>query len=91
MKIKPLTLSRRRPLSYRNQSIDLRNKTMDWFLYDNGLRLERVKCEGAITESELLKPLTSVNNDKSSVNDNITKEFYIKFWGVVKKPLCASM
>ena len=28
-----LTLSRRRPLSYRNQ----------WFLYDNGLRLERVK------------------------------------------------
>ena len=31
-----LILSRRRPLSYRNQSID-------WFLYDNGLRLERVK------------------------------------------------
>ena len=26
------------PLSYRNQSIDL-----DWFLYDNGLRHERVK------------------------------------------------
>ena len=33
-----LTLSWQRPLSYRNQSIDL-----DWFLYDNGLRLERVK------------------------------------------------
>ena len=31
------------PLSYRNQSIDLRNKSIDWFLYDNGLRLERVK------------------------------------------------
>ena len=31
-----LTLSWRRPLSYRNQS-------MDWFLYDNGLRHERVK------------------------------------------------
>ena len=31
-----LTLSRRRPLSYRNQSTD-------WFLYDNGLRHERVK------------------------------------------------
>ena len=31
-----LTLSRRRPLSYRNQSID-------WLLYDNGLCLERVK------------------------------------------------
>ena len=38
-----LTLSWRRPLSYRNQSIDLRIKSMDWFLYDNGLRHERVK------------------------------------------------
>ena len=37
------TLSRRKPLSYRNQSIDLRSKSMDLFLYDNGLRLERVK------------------------------------------------
>ena len=33
-------LSRRWPLSYRNQSI---SKSMDWFLHDNGLRLERVK------------------------------------------------
>ena len=38
-----LSLSRRRPLSYRNLSIDLRSKSMDWFLYHNGLRLERVK------------------------------------------------
>ena len=38
-----LTISRRRPLSYRNQSIDLLRKSVDWFLYDNGLRLERVK------------------------------------------------
>ena len=29
--------------SYRNQSIDLLRKWMDWFLYDNGLRHERVK------------------------------------------------
>ena len=36
-------LSRWRPLPYRNQSIDLLCKSMDWFLYDNGLRLERVK------------------------------------------------
>ena len=33
--LKSLTLSWRRPLSYRNQS-------MDWFLYDKGLRHERV-------------------------------------------------
>ena len=38
-----LTLSRRRPLSYRNQSIDLLLKSVDWFLYDKGLRHERVK------------------------------------------------
>ena len=35
--LKNLTLSRRRPLSYRNQSIDLRSKPMYWFLYDKGL------------------------------------------------------
>ena len=39
----PLTLSWRRPLSDRNQPIDLLCKSMDWFLlYDNGLRHERV-------------------------------------------------
>ena len=37
-----LTLSWRRPLSYRNQSIDLQSKSMDFLLYDNGLRHERV-------------------------------------------------
>ena len=38
-----LTLSWRRPLSYRNQSIDLLCKSVDWFLYDKILRHERVK------------------------------------------------
>ena len=37
-----LILSCRRPLSYRNQSIDLLCKSMDWFLYDRTLRHERV-------------------------------------------------
>ena len=37
-----LTLSWRRPLPYRNQYTDLLRKSMDWFLYDNGLRHERV-------------------------------------------------
>ena len=32
-----------------------------------------------------------MDNDKSSGNDSITKEFYIKFWDVVKEPLCASI
>ena len=30
-------------LSYRNQSIDLLCKLMDWFLYDGDLRHEQVK------------------------------------------------
>ena len=37
-----LTLSWRRSLSYRNQSIDLQSKSMNWFLYDRDLRHERV-------------------------------------------------
>ena len=42
-----LTLSWRRPLSYRN---------LDWFLYDNGLRHRRVKdCESFTSNSELLR------------------------------------
>ena len=40
-----LTLSWGRLLLYRNQSIDLQSKSMDWFLYDNGLRQERVKIK----------------------------------------------
>ena len=38
-----LTLLWRRSLSYRNQSIDLKCKSMDWFLYDRDFRHERVK------------------------------------------------
>ena len=38
-----LGLSWQRPLSYRNQFIDLRSKPTDWFLYHSGLRHERVK------------------------------------------------
>ena len=41
--LQSLTLSWRRTLLYRNQSIDLQSKSMDWFLYDNGLHHERVK------------------------------------------------
>ena len=37
-----LTLSWHRFLSHRNQSIDFQNKSIDWSLYDSGLRHERV-------------------------------------------------
>ena len=32
------------PLSYRNQSIDLQNKSMDWFPYDRDIRHESVNA-----------------------------------------------
>ena len=38
-----LTLLWQRSLSFTNQSIDFFYKSMDWFLYDNDLRHERVK------------------------------------------------
>ena len=44
-----LTLSWRRPLPYRNQSINLLRKSMDWFLHDNGLRHERVNGHAICT------------------------------------------
>ena len=37
------TLSWRRSLSYKTQSTDLQNKSMDWFLYDRDLRHEKIK------------------------------------------------
>ena len=52
---------------------------------------QTLKCEGPITESELLNALTSMDNDKSPGNDGITKEFYIKFWEVIKEPFFASI
>ena len=48
-----LTLSWRRPLSCRNQSIDLQIKSMDWFLYDKGLRHERVKMNFHTKENHM--------------------------------------
>ena len=52
-----LALSWRRPLSYRNQSIDLQSKSMDSFLYDNGLRHERVNHTLFLSYIPLNSPL----------------------------------
>ena len=53
-----LTLSWWRPLSYRNQSIDLQSKSMDWFLHDNDLRHERVKLITFCSSYEHPHPVT---------------------------------
>ena len=48
-----LTLSWRRPYSYRNQSTDSLRNSMDWFLYDDSLRHERVKSLNQVVISHL--------------------------------------
>ena len=54
---------RGRPLSYRNQTIDLLCKSVGWFLYDRGLCHERVKCfaeKGALKNFAKLQETAAV-------------------------------
>ena len=82
-----LTLSRRRSLSYRNQSIDLRSKSMGWFLCDNGLRHERVKFRYLITVYEQVS--YSQFNQNLSICVSLAKGWFcyikssIKIWQLI--------
>ena len=51
------------PLSYRNQSIDLLRKSMDWFLYDDGIRHERVNNTGTLSVLLNYKAMLIVSKD----------------------------
>ena len=51
-----LTISGRRSLSYRNQSIDLQNKYMDWFLYVRDTIMKDLK------QKQILTSLIDVTN-----------------------------
>ena len=53
-----LTLSRRRSLSYRNQSIELQWNSMDWFLYAKDHRHKKVKCP------EQIFPFSNISNEE---------------------------
>ena len=48
-----LILSWRRPLSYRNQSIDLLCKWMDWFLYDRASVMKELKYTASIYQQDI--------------------------------------
>ena len=74
-----LTLSWRRPLSYRNQAIDLLRKLWDWFLYDNGLRHERVKVNIKSTwkRGEICLSLTMKTAERNKLRHSIV--FIINF------------
>ena len=60
-----LTLSWWKPISCRNQSIDLQSKSMDWFLYDIDLHHERVKiCIIRLQQNINFDfPIVSFNNE----------------------------
>ena len=48
-------------LSYRNQSIDLQSKSMDWLLHDRDLRHGRVKFVYIMTHTKNLYHNTSAS------------------------------
>ena len=81
-----LTLSWRRPLSYRNQSIDLQSKSMSWFLYDNVLRHERVKKKISsqqiftCSKSTIETLEKSVWNMFKVYNENTKRKSLTSFW-----------
>ena len=84
-----LTLSWRRPLSYRNQSIDLRSKSVDWFLHDNGLGHERVKSVNSLKSLWILIMKTIGRSQSSwSVLWKSVQRNFAKFTG---KHLCQSL
>ena len=70
---KSLTLSWRRPLSYRNQSL---RKSMDWFLYDQGLHHEKVNGK--------LHFLCSVGVLRESCSENM-QQIYRKLLKICSK------
>ena len=79
-----LTLSWRRSLSNRNQSIDLPSKSMDWFLYDNGLRHERVKVVYRVLNEWKYSKLTdagttSIDVDHVPLNLNFFRKLILYF------------
>ena len=81
----PLTLWWRRPLSCRNQSIDLRSKSVDWFLYDNGLVMKGLMFMHKVSY-EFHKNLIWFLTNGLQVNDEYWKIFgiHLKFIYLVK-------
>ena len=71
-----LTLSWRRPLSYRNQSIDLQSKSKDWFLYDNGPRHVRVNTKWV--HNIAIKPASRSSSSNGAPNFNEPFNIFVR-------------
>ena len=52
---------------------------------------QALECKGIISETELLKALKSMKDDKSPGNERITKEFYEFFWDNIENSLYDSI
>ena len=52
---------------------------------------QALECEGIVSETELLKALKPMKNDKSPGKDGITKDFYEFFGNDIKSSLCDSI
>ena len=79
-----LTLSWRRQLSYRNQSIDLRSKSMDWFYMITASVMKKVKYIFGLFHQILY--FICVN----SYNKYFVDDLYIFFWRGKANPLFGS-
>ena len=60
----PFNFHERRPLAYRNQSIDLQGKSLDWFLYGRDLHHERVNG----LSKEYLRPCETCKMERFGEN-----------------------
>ena len=72
-----LTLLWRRSLSYRNQSIDLQSKSMDWFLYDSYLRHEKLNWWSIPKHTVQMLKLQEM---ASLVPSNSSSEHFLNNW-----------
>ena len=52
---------------------------------------QTLRCEGIISEDKVFKNLKSMESNRSSRNDGLSKEFYECFWDEIKKPFLASI
>ena len=52
---------------------------------------QKSKCEGLMTESELLKSIKAFKNGKTPGTDGLTAEFYKYFWNDIKDLLLSSI
>ena len=85
-----LTLSWRRPLSYRKPVRWFASKSMGWFLYDNGLRHESVKVISEVYLEPCQTSMIQIFCENTLVLKAVNyfaKSFFIDVWETLSTPL----